>query len=118
MVSFSLHCLLSVVVLIVRFSFADFIVDSGADIPDEDGARREYRHRLLPHEDQEEDLEELTRSIKQRYARSPHVEYDEEATDVEQQALLPSVRDPKLWMVKCAVWCWRSAVKFSILLFF
>ncbi|KAF3653304.1 putative transcription elongation factor SPT5 -like protein 1 [Capsicum annuum] len=80
-----------------------FIVDSGADIPDEDGARREYRHRLLPHEDQEEDLEELTRSIKQRYARSAHVEYDEEATDVEQQALLPSVRDPKLWMVKCAI---------------
>ncbi|KAJ8541556.1 hypothetical protein K7X08_002372 [Anisodus acutangulus] len=81
----------------------DFIVDNGADIPDDDGARREYRHRLLPHEDQEEDLEELTRSIKQRYARSPHVEYDEEATDVEQQALLPSVRDPKLWMVKCAI---------------
>ncbi|CAN4076143.1 unnamed protein product [Withania somnifera] len=81
----------------------DFIVDSGADIPDENNARREYRHRLLPHEDQEEDLEELTRSIQQRYARSPHVEYDEEATDVEQQALLPSVRDPKLWMVKCAI---------------
>ncbi|XP_075073823.1 putative transcription elongation factor SPT5 homolog 1 [Nicotiana tabacum] len=80
----------------------DFIVDGGAEIPDEDGGRREYRHRLLPQEDQEEDLEELTRSIKQRYARSAHVEYDEEATDhVEQQALLPSVRDPKLWMVKC-----------------
>ncbi|XP_070016585.1 putative transcription elongation factor SPT5 homolog 1 [Nicotiana sylvestris] len=81
----------------------DFIVDGGAEIPDEDGARREYRHRLLPQEDQEEDLEELTRSIQQRYARSAHVEYDEEATDVEQQALLPSVRDPKLWMVKCAI---------------
>jgi len=26
-----------------------------------------------------------------------------EATDVEQQALLPSVRDTKLWMVKCRV---------------
>ncbi|KAF2570791.1 hypothetical protein F2Q70_00002956 [Brassica cretica] len=33
----------------------------------------------------------------------PHEEYDEEATDVEQQSLLPSVRDPKLWMVKCAI---------------
>ncbi|GFP91463.1 rRNA-processing protein fcf1 homolog [Phtheirospermum japonicum] len=32
--------------------------------------------------------------------RSLNVEYDDEATDVEQQALLPSVRDPKLWMVK------------------
>ncbi|KAK4340924.1 hypothetical protein RND71_039425 [Anisodus tanguticus] len=91
-------------------TWAYFIVDNGADIPDEDGARREYRHRLLPHEDQEEDLEELTRSIKQRYARSPHVEYDEEATDVEQQALLPSVRDPKLWMVKCAIGREREVV--------
>ncbi|KAF3647354.1 hypothetical protein FXO38_18701 [Capsicum annuum] len=81
----------------------DFIVDVGAEIPDEDGVRREYRRRLLPQEDQEEDLEELTRSIQQRYARSAHVDYDEDATDVEQQSLLPSVRDPKLWMVKCAI---------------
>jgi hypothetical protein len=30
--------------------------------------------------------------------------YDEaETTEVEQQALLPSVKDPKLWMVKCNV---------------
>ncbi|KAM3378462.1 putative transcription elongation factor SPT5 1 [Capsicum galapagoense] len=64
----------------------DFIVDSGAEIPDED-----------------EDLEELTRSIQKRYARSAHEEYDDEATDVEQQAFLPSVRDPKLWLVKCGI---------------
>ncbi len=31
-------------------------------------------------------------------------EFDEaETTEVEQQALLPSVKDPKLWMVKCLV---------------
>ncbi|PHU09802.1 putative transcription elongation factor SPT5 -like protein 1 [Capsicum chinense] len=53
----------------------------------------------FPIEDQEEDLEELTRSIQKRYARSAHEEYDDEATDVEQQAFLPSIRDPKLWLI-------------------
>lgn len=81
---------------------ADFI-DPGADIPDDED-RRIHRRPLLPREDeQEDDVEEIERRIQERYARSLNVEYDEEATDVEQQALLPSVRDPKLWMVKCAV---------------
>lgn len=42
--------------------------------------------------------------IQQRYGRQEYEEFDEaETTDVEQQALLPSVRYPKLWMVKCQV---------------
>jgi transcription elongation factor SPT5 len=53
--------------------------------------------------DEEEDIEEIERQVRERYARSTHIEYGEEAADVEQQALLPSVKDPKLWMVKCAV---------------
>lgn len=78
-----------------------FIVDNDADLRD---SREIHRRPLLPREDQEdEDVDALERSIQARYARSSHVEYDEEATDVEQQALLPSVRDPKLWMVKCAM---------------
>uniref|UniRef100_A0A5B7AL96 Transcription elongation factor SPT5 n=1 Tax=Davidia involucrata TaxID=16924 RepID=A0A5B7AL96_DAVIN len=81
----------------------DFIVDGGADLPDEDDARRTHRRPMLPREDDQEDVEALERSIQARYARSSHTEYDEETTDVEQQALLPSVRDPKLWMVKCAI---------------
>ncbi|KAK3043790.1 hypothetical protein RJ639_000489, partial [Escallonia herrerae] len=81
----------------------DFIVDGGADLPDEEDARRMHRRPLLPREEDQEDVEELERTIQQRYARSSHTEYDEETTDVEQQALLPSVRDPKLWMVKCAI---------------
>ncbi|KAA3453571.1 Global transcription factor group A2 isoform 1 [Gossypium australe] len=79
-----------------------FIVDSGADMPDEDVGRR-MRRPLPLREDEQEDVEALERSIQARYARSSHAEYDEETTDVEQQALLPSVRDPKLWMVKCAI---------------
>ncbi|XP_039062437.1 putative transcription elongation factor SPT5 homolog 1 isoform X2 [Hibiscus syriacus] len=80
----------------------DFLVDNGADIPDEDVGRRMHRRPLL-REDEQEDVEALERSIQARYARSSHTDYDEETTDVEQQALLPSVRDPKLWMVKCAI---------------
>ncbi|WRX30716.1 NGN domain - like 3 [Theobroma cacao] len=81
----------------------DFIVDNGADLPDEDVGRRLHRRPLPLREDEQEDVEALERSIQARYARSSHTEYDEETTEVEQQALLPSVRDPKLWMVKCAI---------------
>ncbi|XP_022141427.1 putative transcription elongation factor SPT5 homolog 1 isoform X2 [Momordica charantia] len=87
----------------------DFIVDSAADIPDEDESRRMHRRPLLPREDEQEDVEALERRIQARYARSNHMEYDEETTEVEQQALLPSVRDPKLWMVKCAIGREREA---------
>ncbi|CAL8173496.1 unnamed protein product [Prunus armeniaca] len=80
----------------------DFIVDNGADLPEDDDGRRMHRRPLLPREDEQEDVEALERRIQARYARSSHTEYDEETTDVDQQALLPSVRDPKLWMVKCA----------------
>ncbi|KAA8534332.1 hypothetical protein F0562_031841 [Nyssa sinensis] len=78
----------------------DFIVDGGADLPDENDPRRMNRRSLLPREDDQEDVEALERSIRARYARSSDTEYDE-TTDVEQRALLPSVRDPKLWMVRC-----------------
>lgn len=81
----------------------DFIVNNGDELPDEDDNRRMHRRPLLPREDDQEDVEALERKIQARYARSSHQEYDEETTEVEQQALLPSVRDPKLWMVKCAI---------------
>ncbi|XP_042514396.1 putative transcription elongation factor SPT5 homolog 1 [Macadamia integrifolia] len=87
----------------------DFIVDGGADLPDEEEVRRIHRRPLPTEEDQEEDYEALERSIQARYARSSHTDYDEEATDVEQQALLPSVKDPKLWMIKCAIGHEREA---------
>ncbi|KAF8377116.1 hypothetical protein HHK36_030489 [Tetracentron sinense] len=87
----------------------DFIVDGGAEIPDEDDGRRMHRRPLLPREDDQEDFEALERRIQARYAKSSHAEYDEETTDVEQQALLPSIKDPKLWMVKCAIGREREA---------
>ncbi|KAH7525189.1 hypothetical protein FEM48_Zijuj06G0198700 [Ziziphus jujuba var. spinosa] len=81
----------------------NFIDESGADIPDEDVGRGMHRSTLLPREEDQEDYEALERRIQARYAKSSHREYDEETTDVDQQALLPSVRDPKFWMVKCAI---------------
>ncbi|KAG0463072.1 hypothetical protein HPP92_021548 [Vanilla planifolia] len=53
--------------------------------------------------EEQEDVEEMERQVYERYAKSSHIEYGEDATEVEQQALLPSVKDPKLWMVKCAI---------------
>ncbi|KAG5526316.1 hypothetical protein RHGRI_032560 [Rhododendron griersonianum] len=82
----------------------DFIVDHVIDLQDEDDVRRMHCRSLSPREDDQEDVEALERSIQARYARLSHTEYDEErqeTTDVEQQALLPSGRDPKFWMVKC-----------------
>ncbi|RWW34113.1 hypothetical protein GW17_00001131 [Ensete ventricosum] len=79
-----------------------FINDAGADLPDEDDNRRLPHRPILMQEDQE-DVEEMERRVKERYSKSNQIDYAEDATDVEQQALLPSVKDPKLWMVKCAV---------------
>ncbi|GAB2296608.1 hypothetical protein Dimus_030719, partial [Dionaea muscipula] len=81
----------------------DFIVDNDADIPDEEEVRRMHRRPLLLREEDQEDVDDLERKIQERYARSSQIENDEETTDVEQQALLPSIKDAKLWMVKCAI---------------
>lgn len=80
----------------------DFINDvPGADLPDEDERRRPRRPILM--QEEQEDVDEIERQVYERYAKSSHQEYEEEDIEVEQQALLPSVRDPKLWMVKCAI---------------
>lgn len=93
---------------------ADFINDVGADLPEEDDSRR-LRRPILMQEDQE-DVDEIERRVKERYSKTNQVDYAEDATDVEQQALLPSVKDPKLWMVKCAVRCYLySLVKIKII---
>ncbi|KAI3820090.1 hypothetical protein L1987_13948 [Smallanthus sonchifolius] len=83
----------------------DFIVNERVDPHDEEDARRMHRRPLLAREDEQEDVEALERKIRERYFARNRTDYDDDddATEVEQQALLPSVRDPKLWMVKCAI---------------
>ncbi|RWR72087.1 Transcription elongation factor Spt5 [Cinnamomum micranthum f. kanehirae] len=100
------HFLFSVAYGSFEPEYENFINDAGAEIP-EDGGRM-CCPPLLPREDYEEDVEDLRTRIQERYKRSSHKEYDEETTDVvEQQALLPSVKDPRLWKVECLI---RSAV--------
>ncbi|KAL4178910.1 hypothetical protein AMTRI_Chr13g117500 [Amborella trichopoda] len=77
----------------------DFI-DMGKELQDED-EWRVHRRPFLPREE-EQDVEDLERLIKQKYGRSDHLKHEEETTQVVQQALLPSVKDLKLWTVKCA----------------
>ncbi|KAJ1688274.1 hypothetical protein LUZ63_019664 [Rhynchospora breviuscula] len=79
----------------------DGFIDEGADLGEDQGHR--MRRPAFIEEEHEEDVDEIERKVKERYARSSHMEFAEDATDVEQQALLPSVKDPKLWMVKCAI---------------
>lgn len=81
----------------------DFIVNERVDLHDEEDARRMHHRPLLSREDDQEDVEALERIIQERFARNRTEYDDDDATEVEQQALLPSVRDPKLWMVKCAI---------------
>ncbi|XP_010509782.1 PREDICTED: putative transcription elongation factor SPT5 homolog 2 [Camelina sativa] len=85
-----------------------FIVSGETELPneeDDDDHRQFYQQRFHPDEEEEEDVEEFEKRYMERLT-SMHAENDvdlEEVNDVDQQALLPSVRDPKLWLVKCAI---------------
>ncbi|AEC08936.1 Transcription elongation factor Spt5 [Arabidopsis thaliana] len=81
-----------------------FIVSGEADLPNEDSDhRRQYYQRgFHPHEEDVDELEKRTlERLSTKYAKDDY-ELDD-VNDVDQQALLPSVRDPKLWLVKCAI---------------
>ncbi|PAN08467.1 hypothetical protein PAHAL_1G415200 [Panicum hallii] len=84
----------------------DFIDDTQDD---DDIRGNDVRRRPMPHPssmmEDEEALEEYLRRLRERSGcgTTSHSDYVEEVTEVEQQALLPSVKDPKLWMVKCAI---------------
>ncbi|OMO57156.1 hypothetical protein CCACVL1_25953 [Corchorus capsularis] len=60
-------------------------------------------------QDDFDDVEAMARRIQEKYGSSRQADYDqyeyedEKPTSVDQQANLPSVRDPKLWLVKCEI---------------
>ncbi|RZC57663.1 hypothetical protein C5167_004957 [Papaver somniferum] len=89
-----------------------FIVSNDEQEDDDD---RRIRHKYRPHpslSDGEEDIEEIERRIQQRY-QSYDEEFDEaDINDVEQQSRLPSVKDSKLWTVKCVIGREREAAFF------
>eukprot|EP00850_Spirogloea_muscicola_P005726 SM000026S08975 [mRNA] locus=s26:804898:812869:+ [translate_table: standard] len=86
-----------------------FIIDEGTEL-DGDGrdggaSARAGRHPRPPlMGDEAQTDEDLEAYIQKRYAPQEYEEYEEgEANEVEQQANLPDVKDPKLWMLRCKV---------------
>ncbi|XP_060200841.1 putative transcription elongation factor SPT5 homolog 1 [Lycium barbarum] len=77
-----------------------FIDDDSNEI---DNSVLQRRHVIHPQIGEDED--EFTRRIVERYGRKSRYEEEENATEVLefQQALLPTIKDSKLWMVKCAI---------------
>ncbi|GMH35712.1 hypothetical protein BSKO_03580 [Bryopsis sp. KO-2023] len=78
----------------------DLIMDAPEDLPLEEThhSQRIYR-QMQDQDDADEDPEELERYITERYEAQ---QYDQgEATATTQQSLLPTLRDPKLWVVQC-----------------
>lgn len=51
-------------------------------------------------------MEEIARRFEEKHKNYLDEEEDdlgEDGVDIKQQSLLPSVKDPKLWMIKCKV---------------
>ncbi|KAI3897109.1 hypothetical protein MKW98_015805 [Papaver atlanticum] len=89
----------------------DPFIASNDEILQDDGDDR-HRHRLPDcfSKGEEEDIEEFERRVLQRYQSYDEEEFDEaDIDDVEQQSRLPSVKDSKLWTVKCATGREREA---------
>ncbi|KAJ0262063.1 putative transcription elongation factor SPT5 2 [Hirschfeldia incana] len=85
-----------------------FIAHGEADLgADEDVGRHRHFHEPASFRSRV-GAEEYLDFMQEKYS-NPRAEYEDddyedgEPTHVDQQALLPSVRDPKLWMVKCAI---------------
>ncbi|KAI3931507.1 hypothetical protein MKW92_048816, partial [Papaver armeniacum] len=91
-----------VMVVRVKNEGGEPFIDHSDEIPQEGGVGR--RMEQHPHWDEEIDVAEYERIVQERYQRYEDYsgDNDEDNNDVEQQALLPSVKDPKLWIVKCA----------------
>ena len=86
----------------------DLIDDRDVDLPDAVGPSQ-ANYRLLGRDRdllEEKTEEELARSIEDRYrqydtGRGDGLDEDAEAGEVGQQGLLPTLNDPKLWIVTC-----------------
>lgn len=97
----------------------DDLIDDRGEAPDE-GDLAEVRRAVREAEiraarDEEINPEELQKYLEERFGRDRVAAYakaDEEAITgvVTQQALMPTVRDPKLWVVRCSDGSEREAV--------
>ncbi|PHT51117.1 hypothetical protein CQW23_10864 [Capsicum baccatum] len=82
----------------------DFIDDARVDEKDKFALRKRHViHPQIGEDEDKEDIEEFERRIEERYGRKSRYEEEQDTIEVFQQALLPTVTDSKLWMVKCAI---------------
>lgn len=85
----------------------DFIEDTGADLQEHNEDHDARQQHLQSMFDDNEDIDDLEKRVNERYGSSSNVEYEYEEeeviNDLEQRSYLPSVRDPKLWRVKCEI---------------
>uniref|UniRef100_A0ACD5Z5R6 Uncharacterized protein n=1 Tax=Avena sativa TaxID=4498 RepID=A0ACD5Z5R6_AVESA len=79
-------------------------IDDDDDRPDNiDENRMSSRRHSVPM-DEEDDTDMILRHLARKYGKQSESDsVEEDFTEFDQQALLPSVKDPKLWMVKCAI---------------
>lgn len=82
-----------------------FVEDGGAPVTIDTSIYR----RSLPRKEDTRSAEEIARDLTRRHRNYTEPEdevedFEEEGTNrIKQQSLLPSVKDPKLWMVKCKI---------------
>ncbi len=87
----------------------DLIDDKDVEIPDEPNAGAQHAaYRRLNREREEKSAEEIARQVEERYKRMEEgaYGYDDGAAlaqtgAVGQQAMQPTVNDPKLWLIQC-----------------
>ncbi|KAI3934245.1 hypothetical protein MKW98_009226 [Papaver atlanticum] len=93
-----------------------FIVPNDDDDNDDRRMGHGYQKPFLS--DDEEDIEDIEIRVHQRY-QSFEEEFDEtDINDVDQQSRFPSVKDSKLWTVKCAIGREREAAFFLMQKFY
>lgn len=98
----------------------DDLIDDQGEVPDEADlaeVRRAMREaEIQARKDDELNPEDLQKYLRERFGRERAAAYAAGGDDVEaagavaQQALMPTVRDPKLWVVRCAEGAEREVV--------
>ena len=104
MLKMALNTVLSLHLLPHQYSYL-IVADEGADV--EQSYRDQARYRKLDKQrliGEEEDAQVIAARLKERYGKSAAMgAFRGDMEHVPQNVLIPSVTDPKLWMVKCKV---------------
>jgi transcription elongation factor SPT5 len=86
-------------------------LDNIAEV-EEDFNQSKARYRKIDmkrQEVEEEDAEQIAERLEQRYGRQDFRGFRGDLEHVPQSLLIPSVNDPKLWLVRCKVYSTKSA---------